>query len=121
MVEKNLKPGTIVWCNTHDIIEKCKIIEYCEKEDISYYELQSLTLYGSFGSLLDHLFLSEEEAKKDRIQRSEKYKKELENKIKTPIDLFELMLQNMHGEEYTDYEAIAVSKEKIKEFFNIEL
>lgn len=122
MVRNDLKPGTIVWClTTYTDIEKCKIVGYHKNEKTDYYEVESISNIGNFGCMLSNVFMTEEEAKKEYKNRNEAYKKDLADKIKTPEDLLKLMLQNMHGEEYTDYEAIEVVKTKAKELLNINL
>jgi len=56
-----------------------------------------------------------------KVNRSKQKRKNYESKITNIPELLSFMISQMHCEEYTDYEAIEASKNKIKELLGIEI
>ena len=90
-------------------------------------KLDNITIYyikthiGEYTCLQDDVFKTYGEALTEITKRKKNKTKEYEKQIKNLPELFSFMLSQMHCEEYTDYEAIEASKNKIKELLGIEI
>lgn len=124
MVEKNLKLGTHVWryAKWSGIVEE-KIDSECLKTEKGqeYYALEGITVLGNSGDLIENLFMTKAAAEENTKKKREERREKMASKINTPEDLFNMMLEHMYCEEYTNYDAIDVAKQKAKELLNIDL
>jgi len=122
MVGSNLKIGDIVYCNTEwHIGEKCEILtKQVYYSDDKYYEVHSVDNYGTFSCNNKNIFANKNEAigayNENRNIKKENYK----SNISTISDLIKFAVKNMYCEEYTDYPAIEVVKDKAKELLGVE-
>lgn len=124
MVNKNLKVGAHVWRNTtwngicEEIIKsECKELA----SGVKYYELKGISIVGSSAETIDNLFLS-----KDEVIELVKVKRALEKdallaEIISVPNLINLMYSKIKDNEYPDYIALDVIKDKVKELLGIEL
>lgn len=121
MLKEDVKFEKIYCCLSHwdsDGIERVKCIEIYE----DYCKVQSLTFGGSWNVRLSDIFETEQAAKNEIVRRAELKKIEIANGIHSVEDLLRMMFEAMsNAEEYTDYERLAVAKEKAKELLGIEL
>lgn len=76
---------------------------------------------GEINCLEEEIFKTYGEALTKKTNCSKQKRKEYEAKINNVPELLSFMISQMHCEEYTDYEAIEASKNKIKELFGIEI
>jgi len=79
--------------------------------------------YGTRNFLASKCYPTREEAQAAKERKSEELQNKYREQIKTPADLVTFMYDNAVAccEEYTNWEARAVAKEKAKEFFGLEL
>lgn len=102
-----------------DNIDKGKILTTGKTfGDVIVYTIQSYL--GEVNIIEDDIFLTEKDAKAEKEKRFEIAKEDYKKRINTLEDLLRFMLTNMYCEE-RDYEAIAASKEKIKEITGLEM
>lgn len=90
-----------------------------EFNPVIYYVVH--TNIGEFTCLELDTFKTYDTAKAEMANRSENKRKEYERHINNLPQLFSFMLRHMHCEEYTNYEAIQASRNKIKELIGIEI
>lgn len=130
----SMKVGDIVYFYEHwsDSIEKCKIEELKEIDGVKAAEVRSIgtvdiegdiicNTYGTSTRRIKDLYPSSTAAYdayfKKSIENTRKYKDE----IKTINDLVAFPLDHcLNGGEYTDYDAKAAYKQKVKELLGIE-
>lgn len=124
MVNKKLKIGDIVYCNTtYRTAEKCEITSEVKTlfKTECYLNVKSISGIGSFQCNINNMFLTEEEAIQSYTEKNQKQLEEYKSNINSLEDLIRFAISNMYGEEYTDYEAIQAVKERSKELFDIEI
>lgn len=114
-------------------IEKCKIKEISEQDGNVLAEVKSIAsvdrngekicdTYGTSTRLLDHLFATHQEAFADADRNFANIKSKYLNEIKDLEDLLRFPMEHcFNGEEYTEYEAIAAYKQRVKELVGIDL
>ena len=90
-----------------------------EFDTVVYYNIHTDT--GDFQCLELDTFKTYGKAIAEMTNRSKNKRKEYESKITNLPELLSFMISQMHCEEYTDYEAIEASKNKIKELLGIEI
>lgn len=123
MVKKDLKIGTIVYCNTtYNTALKGRITSNIkETNGMYYYEVSGIDIRGSFVCRISDMFLTKDDALEDYNKKSKNQVEEYKSNINSLEDLLRLAVSNMYAEEYTNYEAIQAVKERSKELFGIEL
>ena len=130
----SMKIGDIAYFYEHwsDSIEKCKIEELKEIDGVKAAEVRNIgtidiegdiicNTYGTSTRRIKDLYPSSTAAYdayfKKSIENTNKYK----NEIKTIKDLVAFPLNHcLNGSEYTDYDAKAAYKQKVKELLGIE-
>lgn len=98
-------------------IKKIKTIK--EKNGIILYTIE--TTLGELNCIEQDVFKTYGEAINTKKIRIKNKIREYESKITNVPELLSFMISQMHCEEYTDYEAIEASKNKIKELLGIEI
>ena len=117
MEKELIKLNNRYWyISTYNIEE----VEVLEKYDKSC-KIHCITSYGTCHALYENIFRTKEEAIAEGQRRSKERENKISAEIKNPEDLFKMMLNAMYAEEYTDWEKISVAKEKIKEYFGIDI
>lgn len=125
MINKPLTIGDIVWIYNNGFglkIQQVKITsELMTQNDIKYYEFDSITSSGSFCAEIKHIFLTKKEAEEYALKlKNEKYKKMADN-VNEVEDIIRLAYKHMFSDEYTNWEAIEVVRNKTKELLGIDL
>ena len=90
-----------------------------ETSDIILYTIE--TTLGEINCIEQDVFKTYREALTAKTTYSKQKREEYESKITNVPELLSFMICQMHCEEYTDYEAIEASKNKIKELLGIEI
>lgn len=122
MVPKNLGIGALVFAIEKGPESRIKraTIKSPLKSNVhySYYEIYSAPY--TFGCGLDHLFLTEDEAKAELINRKKSYEEKLEQRLKTKEDLLTELFGFIDDENATSVQK-KVYAAKIKQFFDIDV
>lgn len=121
----NLKIGTKIYTREYwsQRIVKAKVTNIYEEKGQKYVSLQGLydcdedtDMIGSFGALLDNIYLTKEEAIQAMLENSRKNILKYKEEMKTIDDIINFCLENcIIGEEYTDYDARNAVIERAKE------
>lgn len=117
----DISVGQHVWViqSWTNFVEETEVTDFVEDENGEMYaKLHSIDSYGTMGRYADDLFESEDAARDMVRMREEAAKDIYRGQIKTPEDLANFCYNETvcPSEEYTDWEAMAVAKEKAKEF-----
>lgn len=124
---KNLKIGMKIYTKEYwsQRIVKAKVTKIYEEKGQKYVSLHGLydcdededtDMIGSFGALLDNIYLTKEEALQAMLENSRQNILKYKEEMKTIDDIINFCLENcILGEEYTDYDARNAVIERAKE------
>lgn len=107
--------------NAYIPIDYVEILAKPDEENHQYYKIRSFDFGGTYGGLPDDLFYDRELAVKKLKERELSRQKDISKDIKSVGDLLQMMYECMFCEEYTDYDKIAVAKQKAKDLCGVEL
>ena len=117
MKKENIVENNKYWVIGPYIIEPAMVTEKLD----THCRVKYLESPGSSCIMYDNIFVSKEAAIVEAQRRSKEREDNIAAGIQNPEDLFNMMIQSMYAEEYTDWEKIAVAKKKIKEYFGIDI
>lgn len=112
--------------NYTDMVVKGKILDFYifnEEKNEVYADIRELSCPGRLNVKIDCIFKTEEEAINYKKEKDEKLKNQYRSQIQTIKDLALFMYFHTVAccEEYTDWNAREVAKEKFKELLDVDL
>lgn len=132
-LNKEFNPGQIVWFYYDSIIpcQKGEIVNYIKDDDFSYYNVNWIEETSSIdgrefksgisGVLPKNIFKTKDECLKYVEELYDIKKNKIKEQINSKEELLQFMINCIWSEDYDYVNEIIVIKEKIKEYFSIEL
>ena len=129
---KELYPGQIIWFyySTITPCQKGKIINYVKDDNFSYYNVDWIDTSsvdghefksGTSGVLTDRIFKTEKECWEYVEKLSNIKRNEIREQINSKEELLQFMMNCIYNEDYDYIDEKIVIREKIEEYFGIEL